>query len=209
MDTRDIETRRYFNQQVSFDANEPLAIGDRFIDLDLAARLTGAPDGARIVMNSSDGKARFLVFHRFFDRASEYEVEATDTGFVLISNLSTMLKKRYQNRGLGLRMFAYEAHAARELGIHQIWLWAARNDHYNGYYSWPRYGFDALLEPNIISTLPPEYHNAKGVQQIMATEAGRGVWRRFGVGQMMCFDVTDERSWKVLEAYMNLKGVSL
>jgi len=209
MDTRDIETKKHFNQNVDFEPDRPLALGKRRVDLNLAARLTGAPDGSRIVLKSDPAKASFRVYHRFFSSAAEYEVIPCDTGYMLMSNVSISLHPQYQNSGLGLRMFAYEAYTAREVGIQQIGLRAARSALHNGYYSWPRYGFDVELEPEFIAALPAEYLSVRCVLDLMASEAGRAVWRERGYSEYMFFDLTDDRCWNVLAEYMKHKGVSL
>lgn len=201
MNIKDAVTSKYFNQRVSFEADEAITIGGQLINLNLAARLTGAPDDARIVMTLSGGKATFKVYHRFFAHAAEYEVTPTNTGFMLISNVSMMLKAQHQYAAFGLRMFAHEAYTARGLGIQQIWLWAARDEnHYNGYYSWPRYGFDAELASDFVATLPEEYSGIRCVQDLMSTDAGRMLWKQLGTSRMMCFDMEADRSWRVLEA---------
>lgn len=216
MDNRDEITKEHFNQKVTFETTETTetySLGGRLVDAAFASRLNGAPDGARITLRIVDQiSAKFTTDHTFFSEACEREIQSYDGGFLLMINEVLMLKPCYQGKGYGIRMFAQEAHAAREAGISQIWLMAAgRKDdtRYNGYYSWARYGFDAALEPADTAKLPVQYQRVKTVQELMNTAEGKELWREHGTGRMMCFDLADAECWKVLAAYMAHKGVFL
>ena len=77
----------------------------------------------------------------------------------------------------------------------------------NGYYTWPRLGYDAELEPEYRRKLPEQFRDARTVQDLMATREGAEHWKRTGYMAQMKFDTTPgSRSIQVLNRYLASKG---
>jgi hypothetical protein len=92
---------------------------------------------------------------------------------------------------------------ARRLGISRIELVAGRRSYENGYYTWPRFGFDGLLPPNIQQKLPPGLSHAQSVLDLMDGETGRRWWKEHGATVPVTFDLSQgSRSWEVFGRYL-------
>ncbi len=120
---------------------------------------------------------------------------------VLWNDSVLILRKEFRARGLGLECFARQVLWSRRLGI----LWArtvgGRNNGQNGYYSWPRYGFDAKLPG---SFQPPGFGKIVSVLDLMETEIGRRYWREHGCELSLAFDFSPQsRSMRVLNDYLH------
>ena len=79
-------------------------------------------------------------------------------------------------RGLGARAFLRQVLAARKLGLTRFELFAAgdaADTSSNGYYTWARFGFNALLRESERKILPPELRSAVNLNQLMRL----GGWR--------------------------------
>jgi GNAT superfamily N-acetyltransferase len=211
MDERDPLTRQYFNGRVDFETPDVLTLGGQLLDTRFAAKLTGAPDGSRIVMNLNERGAGFEVHNsKMFARKGEFQLHAYNSGgFILLAKERLELRDRFQNQGLGLRMFAHQAFAALDAGVNQIWLTALRAEAYNGYYAWARYGFDAELEWIHKQGFPPAFQAVRTVSELMATAKGRDVWRAHGMTVQMCFELSNPRCFLALQDYMRVKGITL
>ncbi|QZA80845.1 hypothetical protein [Deefgea piscis] len=213
MDNRDEITKRYFNQKVVLDSKDNYFLSGRQINAELAAKLTGAPDGSTIEMWLEDDiSAHFKIRNALFEAPAEREIQAYDGGYILVLNNYLRIKPEYQSQGIGVRMFAHEVSTAKELGVTQIMLWAAGNSKdttYNGYYTWARFGFDAELTDADKADLPSELAHNQTIQDLMQTAFGREWWKKNGTGRTMFFDVQEEANWRLLMNYLNDKGVKI
>lgn len=105
--------------------------------------------------------------------------------------------------------FGLMACTAYRLGFGEITLYAAGNgnsgrvpddDAMVGYFVWPRFGFDAALDPVDLNGAP---HLAKcsSVQDVLAIDAAW--WKARGRGREMTFDLTPgSGSWRILLDYL-------
>jgi hypothetical protein len=92
---------------------------------------------------------------------------------------------------------------ARALGVTRIETDAGRGDHENGYYTWPRFGFDGPLPPRIHSMLPLGLTSAKSVLDLMDSKQGRQWWQKNGTSVQLVFEMAAQsRSWRVFEQYL-------
>lgn len=111
--------------------------------------------------------------------------------------------------GIGCCAFLRAAQTAQRLGLSRVELLAAGGSgsswsrSFNGYYSWPRFGFDAPLERMMLAKVQAEPHlsNCTTVQDVLQVDPGW--WKSYGDGCVMTFDLTDgSSSWRTLNAYM-------
>ena len=112
-------------------------------------------------------------------------------------------------QGLGSAVFASQVRAAREAGFKRIETVAARSEKYNGYYSWPRMGYDAVL-PEYMAEEASAYMGepVTMVSDLFETEEGRDWWKENGREMKMTFDLRDgSLSMERFEAYMRAKGI--
>ena len=77
----------------------------------------------------------------------------------------------------------------------------------NGYYTWPRLGFEGPLSPRIERKLPPGLEHARTVLDLMACEKGRLWWSEHGETICVAFDLNvGSRSRDVFTRYLREKG---
>ena len=168
------------------------------------AGLAGAPDDAMVEVGTLGG---WLYLELSSPPGQAYRtfqlVLRVRQSLVLANDGFQILSKRQQRRGLGLRVFARQLDHARRLGICRIETVAGRRSNENGYYTWPRFGFDGRLPPSIRESLPPGLDRCQSVLDVMDREAGRDWWRAHGISMPVTFDVTSRsRSWVVFRRYL-------
>ena len=133
--------------------------------------------------------------------------------------------------GLGLRIFAAQVDAAKGGDFDHLDVFAAgnyRDSEYNGYYTWPRFGFDGeyVVEPGsgldrALRREPVEWQREQGflapdgrwrgdeirLSDLMSTERGREIWKRHGDSAELQFDLEDGSiSRTVLNEYLRERG---
>ena len=217
MDSRDALTKKYFNANVSVARAVPefSICGIVLSDTDIC-RLSGAPDGSCISVSVSDFGFSMVVENRgIFQYPSEISLvrlSGADDQVMILDEL-IMLRSNALPAGFGLRMFAIQAHAAADMGISAIALEAAGSSAssiFNGYYTWPRYGFDAKIDQQLLRNLPETLTGAASVADLMESQEGRSWWLENGHESCMEFDLTPgSRSWQTLKRVMKEKGVRI
>jgi hypothetical protein len=168
------------------------------------AGLTGAPDDARVEVGTCNGElylemsdpiANCYRVHVYVRRA-EVALTIEKAGFHI--HLRSM-----QRRGLGMRIFHRQLENAKALGVARIEAVAGRRHDENGYYTWPRFGFDGPLPDEVKRRLPLGIEDADTVLDLMACEKGRLWWRRHGCTIPVAFDLADHgRSHGVFQRYV-------
>ena len=106
--------------------------------------------------------------------------------------------------------FGFMAISAYRLGFDHIMLFAAGNgpidrddpDGVVGFAVWPKFGFDAALQPAELNAAPTEALRAcQSVQDVIATDPDW--WAEHGRGRDMRFDLSaNSRSWRILLNYL-------
>jgi hypothetical protein len=168
------------------------------------AGLAGALDGARVDVGTLDG---LLYIELSGPRHESYRtflwIGRRQRALVLTNGGFHILWRCQRDRGLGLRVFARQVDSGRRLGIDRIETFAARRRGENGYYTWPRFGFDGPLPPAIQETLPPKLRPASRVLDLMEAEDGRTWWKEHGTRMFLRFNLADgSRSWEVFRRYL-------
>ncbi len=118
-------------------------------------------------------------------------------------------------KGLGTRILANQVDALRELGFKKMECYAAgslTDSAFNGYWTWPRLGYDGPLPKGIKFTLlnsgvPNSVAKATKVSDLLKTERGAEWWKENGTGFHATFDLKDgSHSMKVFKAYLKAKN---
>jgi hypothetical protein len=125
-------------------------------------------------------------------------------------------------KGLGTRIFAKQVYEAGKLGCKEITASADREEAragriaVNGYYTWPRLGFDTDLknidtisvDKKLAKAIKEKFPDANKLSDLMKTQEGRNFWKAEGEGFKGTFDLTpNSTSRKVLFAYLKETGV--
>src|SRR5579859_6649523 len=137
----------------------------------------------------------------------ERTVYKTEFGLLYIHNDTLVIRDDLQGSGLGSAIFADEVQHASDLGVDEIHTYAAGrygDPDWNGYYTWPRLGYDAKITDLYTGELPKEFASSTYLSDLMATREGREWWKLHGVGGNMLFDLDPESdSRRVLATYMS------
>jgi hypothetical protein len=171
------------------------------------AALAGAPDQAQVEVGVYGGR----LYIELGDPAraayrAYYYVRLAAEQLVVVNDGFQILLRSLRHRGLGLCMFHRQVTAAAALGVDRIELVAGRRADENGYYTWPRFGFEALLPARLRRRLPIGLEHARTVLDIMDCEKGRTWWREHGVTVRAMFAlVAGSRSQMVLDRYLRTK----
>jgi hypothetical protein len=153
------------------------------------AGLAGAPDDALVEVGTL-GAGLYLEmgpFKGYLYHAVELVRRARD-GPVLVID-AVRVHRAVCGRGLGLGIFARQLVAATALGIARIETSAGRSVRENGYYTWPRFGFDGPLPAEIRRRLPVGLEHARSVLDLVEFPAGRQWWKEHGTGIDLTFDL--------------------
>ncbi len=136
----------------------------------------------------------------YFARRVVYRVPS---GPVLIDDGLRIFRQAMHRHGLGLRIYLRQVLHASILGVRHIRAFATRGLYENGYYTWPRYGFDGPLPAEVLRRLPRTLSLARSVLDLMETEPGRRWWQKHGTSVAVQFDLSpSSRSWQVFSQYV-------
>lgn len=179
-------------------------------------------DGVADVLGLKNGTAAMLskpwfgsgvsvtLTHPDVDQWSRTIVSNPD-GTLTVKNNLFFLKPGARGGGFGTKAFADQVRGMVREGGKEIVTTAGKGgggkDKMNGYYTWPRLGYDAPLEEQYRRKLPEQFRDARTVQDLMATREGAEHWKQTGYMAQMKFDTTPgSRSIQVLNRYLASKG---
>jgi hypothetical protein len=171
------------------------------------AGLAGAPDGAVVEIGVLGGKLYVELRDPSTAAYRAHFIVTRAAGKIALINDGFHIPCRsMQGRGFGLQVFHRQVANARALGFRRIDTVAGRRCNENGYYTWPRYGFDGALPFRLRRKLPVEMEEARSVLDLMECEKGRSWWRVFGETLRVSFDLFEgSRSLLFLSEYVRSK----
>lgn len=171
------------------------------------AGLAGAPDEASVEVGVLDGQLYIEMGDAITAAYRAYcYVRRVRTELVLVNDGLHIHARGLHRRGLGLHVFLRQAMNAAALGIARIELVAGRRRDENGYYTWPRFGFNGALPEAMREDLPIGLEDARSVLDVMESEKGRLWWRECGTTIGVAFDLAEgSRSQAVLTQYVAAK----
>jgi GNAT superfamily N-acetyltransferase len=115
--------------------------------------------------------------------------------------------ENFRGQGLGMEVFGRQIEHASKLGFSAITTHGVRGSSYNGYYTWPRFGYDGRLGVGIRSQLPDSLSHATRVSDLMASEEGIEWWKENGESIDLTFDLTPgSYSQEAFALYRRLKA---
>lgn len=91
-------------------------------------------------------------------------------------------------------MLREQVAAARSFGFEKILDYADNREGRNGYYTWPRLGFDKELSEKDISCLPVEFKHFTRLSDLMEDQGACEWWKKNGFGQELTFNTSPESS---------------
>lgn len=179
------------------------------VDLKDVASMVGAPDDATVKVRGLGPVLEITISHPMMPEPARRSMGRDDKGRLYIEN--EFIKIYPPGTGLGSEIFASQVAFAKESGVDYIKCHAAKEGGYNGYYTWPRFGYDAYIDElgdehiALQSKIEQEFPGAETVLDIMKTKKGRDWWKENGVDIVDArFDLSEEsQSVKILEAYLD------
>jgi hypothetical protein len=173
------------------------------------AGLAGAPDDAQVEVGTLRGDLYIELHKPGIDGYRGIQlIRSVRSIPVLINEALCINRHTMRGRGLGVRIFRRQLIHADALGVKRIETVAGRGKHENGYYTWPRFGFDGLLPFGFRRNLPPEHADARSVLDLMDYGNGRLWWRENGIPIRLAFQV-DGQSRSRLAFAQYIRGRSL
>ena len=171
------------------------------------AGLAGAPDETEVEVGTLHGELYMEAHPSVTDSYHGVQlVRRGPGGPILVNELFRIADGTMRRQGLGLWIFGRQLAYARSLGIGRIETTAGRQGGENGYYTWPRFGFDGPLPPAVKRDLPLGLADAQTVLDLMRCEEGRLWWSDHGTTLEVSFDLTvQSRSWKAFTRYRRAK----
>ncbi len=172
------------------------------------AGLGGALDDAQVDVGTLGGHLYLDVFDPAGCRYRAIRlVRSTGSGPVIVNDGFCVHRPSLRRQGLGVAVLRRQLACAASLGITRIETIAGRSATENGYYTWPRLGFDGCLPAAVREALPPRLQSTRCLLDLMASEEGRQWWRRHGSTVRVVFDMAPRgRSWKAFRRYLGGEG---
>lgn len=193
--------------EMSWQKTDPFAEMMRLVPRmtpDALRSLAWAPEKQQVnVMESAEG----------FETRTMGEVVANRSfvqkkGGLEIGNDYVAIRSDSPLKGHGHEMFADQVATAQDLGFDRITTEAsgAKDADKNGYYTWPRLGYDGPLKKSHLKGMPEDLRAAlpekPTIQDLFAAEGGRDWWKENGSTVSLGFDLTPgSRSEQALHAY--------
>lgn len=181
--------------------------GTRKIDKNDLAELAGAFKGSIVSFSMESNTLAISV--RNSNVVGQLRYIMKDRKGLFLKN-EYFAKSNSASSGIGAKMLAIQAKAAGRLGIDRIKTEAAGSKNsttFNGYYTWPRLGYDGKISDNIKSKLPKDLKGSKTVQDLFKQKGGSQWWKENGSWTDMVFDTRKgSNSRKILSAYIKEKG---
>lgn len=191
-------------------------IGDQTLE-DIPS-LVGAPDDAEVTITHGSKDSLWITIEHKAYTAKRY-IKADTQGRLFIHNKEFWMKPEYQKSGLGTEIFARQVQFCQDAGLDYIECHAAQENPlnpskpHNGYYTWPRLGYDMSLteedgigdgDEKVYRAARQAFPGAETVLDVMETKEGRDWWKANGTDMLEAkFDLTEgSRSMRVMEAYL-------
>jgi len=183
---------------------------------DTVLNICGATDGSKVrasEFSNHRGKGfQFLVVGNEDSFESSRYVLKNKEGNNFIKNAYFEIKDpEMRGKGIGLEVFGRQVEEAIKQGFDYIETDAARvdskdpADSMNGYYVWPRYGYDGEIpEENDLNRKAFDKFGAKRLSDLYRTKEGREWWKENGTEVTLRFDLTEgSLSRRIWESYLD------
>lgn len=180
-------------------------------------KLVGAEPGAEFEIWRDRNRVSVIVRHPKYESMRSFRVD--EDGVPFVYNASFVANET--GTGLGADVFSRQAAESSRAGFGYLYTEAAgspadaKKSGFNGYYTWPRFGYDQRLDEAEIpenqkrafAAARAAFPHAESVLDIFETAEGRKWWKENGTAMEKAkFNLDPQsRSMRVLGAYMEEK----
>ena len=171
------------DQDIGFVVEE-FGFDSKFDDVEELATLSGSDDEATITVEVGDVDEFTISSSDGYDSVRKVYRDGDKS---VIENQNFTVHET--GNGTGTLVFARQVSAAISARVARIETYAARGEGMNGYYTWPRLGYDAPVPDEV--TLPAKFEGVERISQLMMTPDGRDWWKENGVSTGMTFDLNE------------------
>lgn len=180
------------------------AIGRDLADEQIV-RLSGAPESSTIIVKCTENVVSIEVNSKYY-KSQLRRIHREPDGKIVIYNAS--LEKATAIKKMGSMSLRDQVKEAVSQGFDRLETFAVREDEGNGYYTWPRNGFDGPIPEHLRNILPKELSSLRNVQELFRTQAGKDWWRIHGDSVFLKFDLKkDSEGIKLLSNYLEEEGL--
>lgn len=190
-----------------------ILFGKKVDDSSLGAMANGF-DGCKIEVysniNARTGHVMLQLLVNEKGVRSHRIIKETEAGEIVCHNELFVIDDNSPYKGKGVEFFASQVAALKEANVDRIKTQAAgyKGGRFNGYYTWPRMGYDGTIRTDVFENLPEEFQKKMGksrsVLDLFELPGGKEAWKEYGNDIYDAyFDLSDDsRSMKVLKAYL-------
>lgn len=171
--------------------------------------LCGAPSGATVdVQDDEQGGVNLVAQHPLYSEIALHRLRHQEDGSWMLENTSIAVKPSAP-AGIGTRLVGIQRHTAQRLGCVGITLLAAGGSGLNGYYTWPRMGFNMQLGETTRTKLQQRdsFRHCVDTNDLMQYEGGPAWWREHGTSGTSTMWFDNDTSNTVWRHYAEIKGL--
>lgn len=189
----------YFKEKSGYEMNDFVAASGLH-EFDPAIGKSGTAASVKPTF-SADGKletvsVEYRSLNGEVDVAREFHFDSQGKPSYVVNDHFYM-KEGQTGSGLGTKMFKSQVDQASSMGFKEIKTTGGKSEYMNGYYTWPRLGYDAEVSG-------PDGRTR--LSNLMQTEQGRNWWKANGKQTDMSFDLNrSSLSRQVLDTYYQQK----
>lgn len=161
----------------------------------------GAPDGQASITIAARDEIQVVVQSPRFTMSRAIRTGADDRP--MLQAISFYVEPEHQGKGIGADVFGRMIEASRRLGLAKIRAHAAKSERENGYYTWPKFGYDGPIPAHLKARLPASLAGAERISDLMATPEGDQWWKENGTTVDLVFDLAPgSASMRMWAAYL-------
>ena len=207
--SRDVKFSYVSGQKTQCQAFEIFLFGKRLSKLDYT-ELVAAPSGSRIRVRTSVLPPRLMIL---VDNPL-YQVTQVRSLFKYRGNVEMgndgWIVRDDAPAGVATRVVGRQVYMAHRIGVREIGVWAAgsyEDPEFNGYYTWPRLGFNVPLADYKEPLEADGFHNVTDTNDLFSRPGGPEWWKRHGKDCYGLFDLDPKSVSSIaLRRYLKAKG---
>jgi GNAT superfamily N-acetyltransferase len=170
------------------------------------AELVGAKEGSTIQIHGNDNHNVLTIYTLHADYESHRRIYRDGQRLLVCGNVSFDVRKEAQGKGIGTKILFDQVAGLSKLGVDRIETVGTKGSDQNGYYTWPRLGYDTNLKESVMERLPSHLSECTTLADLMKSKEGREWWKTNGKATHMEFDLAENSlSRQILSTYVKAK----